>query len=164
VSQLPIPRGQLACGDERAIISRMSRFALLGWEPRPGEIAAIIRFGLVGVTATLAYLGASVFLLDRGINPGVANLAAFGVGTVTSYLGHYFFTYRSGGSHLKLGSRFFLVTACLVGMGVVLHHVALLVGATPRLAALFVSVVYPPLSFGLNHFWAFARGKQENTI
>lgn len=136
----------------------MNRFALSPWAPRPGEIAAIVRFGLVGVTATLAYLGASLLFLDRGMNPRLANLAAFGVGTVTSYLGHYFFTYRSGDSHLKLGTRFFLVTAALVGMGAVLHHFALVFGATPRLAALFVTVAYPPLSFGLNHFWAFARG------
>ena len=44
-----------------------------------------------------------------------------------------------------------------MGMGIVLHHVALLVGAAPP-AALFVTVAYSPLSFALNHFWASARG------
>ena len=136
----------------------MTRLARFGWEARPGELSAIVRFGVVGVAATLAFLGASLFFLDRGMAPRLANLSAFGVGTLTSYLGHYFFTYRSGGSHLRLGTRFLLVTAGLVGMGIVLHHIALLVGATPRQAALFVTVAYPPLSFALNHFWAFARG------
>ncbi len=136
--------------------------ARFGWERRPGELSAIVRFGVVGVAATLAFLGASLFFLDRGIAPRLANLAAFGVGTVSSYLGHYFFTYRTGGSHLRLGTRYLVVTLGLVGMGVVLHHLALLVGATPKVAALFVTVAYPPLSFGLNHFWAFARGAGGN--
>ena len=142
---------------------RMTRLAVFGWEPRPGEISAIARFGLVGLIATLAYFGASLFFLDRGMAPRLANLAAFGVGTITSYLGHYFFTYRSDGSHLKLGTRYFLVTAGLVGLGAGLHHFALLLGAGPRAAALFVTVAYPPLSFGLNHFWAFARGVPDGS-
>ena len=128
------------------------------WRPRPGEPAAIVRFGIVGVAATLVYLGASLVLLDRGIAPHPTNLIAFVLGTVASYFGHYFFTYRSDDSHLRMGTRFFLVTAALMALGAALHHLALLVGATPRQAALFVTVAYPPLSFALNHFWAFARG------
>lgn len=128
------------------------------WHPRPGELAAVLRFAVVGVASTLVYLGASLVLLDVGIAPRVTNLLAFVVGTVASYLGHYFFTYRSGDSHLRLGTRFFVVTAGLALLCAGLHHLALLLNATPRVAALFVTVAYPPLSFGLNHFWAFARG------
>ena len=128
------------------------------WNPRPGELAAVLRFAVVGVASTLAYLGASLVLLDQGIAPRLTNLLAFVLGTVASYLGHYFFTYRSGDSHLRLGTRFFLVTAGLALLCGGLHHLALLFGATPRAAALFVTMAYPPLSFGLNHFWAFARG------
>lgn len=128
------------------------------WRPRPGELAAIGRFAAVGVAATLAYLGTSLVLLDRGIAPHPTNLVAFVVGTVASYLGHYFFTYRSDDSHLRMGTRFFAVTAGLMALGAALHHFALLVGATPKAAALFVTVAYPPLSFAFNHFWAFARG------
>jgi putative flippase GtrA len=129
-----------------------------GWRPQPGELAAVFRFGVVGVAATLVYLGSSLILLDRGISPHLTNLLAFVVATIASYLGHYFFTYRSGDSHLRMGTRFFVVTAGLMALGVALHHIALLVGAGPRAAALFVTVAYPPLSFGLNHFWAFGRG------
>jgi hypothetical protein len=73
-------------------------------------------------------------------------------------LGHYFFTYRADDSHLRLGSRFAAVTAGLALLCVILHQAALLLGAGPRGAALFVTLAYPPLSFALNHFWAFARG------
>lgn len=128
------------------------------WRARPGEIAAVARFAVVGVVSTLVYLGASLVLLERGLAPQPTNLIGFLLGTITSYLGHYFFTYRSGDSHLRLGTRFFLVTAGLALLCSGLHQAALLVGADPRLAALFVTIAYPPLSFGLNHFWAFARG------
>lgn len=128
------------------------------WRARPGEPAAIVRFALVGVAATLVYLGVSLVLLGWGMAPQPTNLIGFLLGTATSYLGHYFFTYRSGDNHLRLGARFFLVTAGLALLCSGLHQIALLFGAEPRLAALFVTVAYPPLSFGLNHFWAFARG------
>ena len=128
------------------------------WRARPGELAAVARFAVVGVVSTLVYLGASLALLNQGVAPQQTNLIAFLLGTVASYLGHYFFTYRSGDSHLRLGARFFLVTAGLALLCAGLHQSALLLGAEPRGAALFVTVAYPPLSFGLNHFWAFARG------
>ena len=60
------------------------------WNPRPGELAAVFRFAVVGVASTLAYLGASLVLLDQGIAPRLTNLLAFVLGTVASYLGHYF--------------------------------------------------------------------------
>jgi putative flippase GtrA len=128
------------------------------WRARPGELAAIARFGVVGIGATLVYLGVSLFLLDRGLAPHPTNLVAFVISIVASYLGHYFFTYRSDANHLRMGSRFVMVTAGLMALSAALHHTALLFGATPQVAALFVTVAYPPLSFALNHFWAFGRG------
>ena len=128
------------------------------WRLRPGELAAVARFAVVGAGSTLVYLGASLILLNWGLAPQPTNLIGFLLGTAASYLGHYFFTYRSGGSHLRLGTRFFVVTAGLALLCAGLHQTALMFGAGPRIAALFVTLAYPPLSFGLNHFWAFARG------
>lgn len=128
------------------------------WKPRPGELGAIARFGLVGVAASLTYLGGSLALLTLGLTPYLANAAAFLASIAASYAGHYFFTYRSDDSHWRLGPRFLLVTAGLVGLSSALHAAVLALGASPRGAALVVTLVYPPLSFALNHFCAFARG------
>jgi len=125
---------------------------------REGELGSIVRFGLVGVAATLTYYLVSLALLGQGVAPRATNLVAFGFGTAASYLGHYFFTYRADDSHLRLGGRFFAVTAGLMALCAGLHQAALLLGAGPKRAALFVTVAYPPLSFAFNHFWAFARG------
>jgi putative flippase GtrA len=90
--------------------------------------------------------------------PQLANLAAFLASTAASYLGHYFFTYRASGSHLRLSARFIAVTIALSLLCSLLHQLALWAGASPQLAALAVTIAYPPLSFLFNHFWAFARG------
>jgi putative flippase GtrA len=128
---------------------------------KKGEIGAIFRFGLVGVVATLTYLGLSLLLLDWGLMPQLVNLIAFLAGTVTSYLGHYFFTYRASGSHVRLGARFVAVTIVQALLCGLLHQLVLWIGASAQLSALVMAVVYPLLSFLLNHFWAFSRG--ENT-
>ncbi len=119
----------------------------------------IARFGAVGATATLLYLGVSLALLRAGLVPQAANLAAFAAGTAASYLGHYFFTYRSDRSHLHIGTRFVAITLGLTALSSGLHQAALLLGASPQFAAVCVAVLYPVLSFALNHFWTFRRGR-----
>ncbi len=125
-----------------------------------GEFGAVLRFGVVGVAATLSYLGLSLLLLHWGMLPQLANLAAFLASTAISYLGHYFFTYRANGSHLRLSARFIAVTIALSLLCSLLHQLVLWAGVSPRLAAVAVTLAYPPLSFLLNHFWAFSRGVQ----
>jgi putative flippase GtrA len=129
---------------------------------RQGEPGAVLRFALVGVAATLSYLGVSLLLLDRGWVPQLANLGGFAAGTGLSYLGHYFFTYRSNERHLKTGSRFIGTTIGLTLASSLLHQAVLLLGAEPRLASLVVTCCYPPLSFLLNHFWSFSRGGRKS--
>jgi len=135
-----------------------------------GELGSAMRFGLVGIAATLTYLGMSLLLLGWGMAPQLANLAAFLVSTAASYLGHYFFTYRvsggafgrdtgrAAGSHLRLSTRFIAVTILLTLFCSALHQLVLWAGASPRQAAFAVTISYPPLSFLFNHFWAFSRG------
>jgi putative flippase GtrA len=135
--------------------------ALAAFGLKKGEIGAIFRFGLVGVVATLTYLGLSLLLLDRGLLPQLVNLIAFLASIATSYLGHYFFTYRASGSHARLSSRFVTVTIALSLLCSLLHQVVLWIGASAQLSALVVAVVYPLLSFLLNHFWAFSRGDTQ---
>ena len=59
------------------------------WLVRPGELAAIVRFAMVGVASTLVYLGASLVLLGWGLAQQPTNLIGFLLGTATSYFGHY---------------------------------------------------------------------------
>lgn len=125
---------------------------------QPGEAAAVVRFAVVGVAATLVYLALSLVLLAWGAAPRLANVGAFAGGTAASYFGHYLFTYRSRAKHRIVGSRFAIATLALTALCVILHHLALISGATPQAAATVVAVAYPPLGFAANHFWVFLRG------
>jgi len=124
---------------------------------RQGEGAAVTRFIIVGIGATLVYLAVSLQLLRSGVAPQLANLLAFGAGLTVSYGGHYFFTYRSSSSHAKAGTRFAWVTAALVAACSMVQQFALWAGISPERAALIIAVLYPSFSFLLNHFWSFSR-------
>lgn len=122
------------------------------------EILKIVRFALVGVIATAIYIGISFMLLNCDWNPRLVNLIAFISSTLASYFGHYFFTYRAQDSHWRLGAKFILATAILTAICGIFHAVILAFGVSPAWAVIVVSMTYPPISFALNHFWAFARG------
>jgi len=121
------------------------------------QIRTMVRFGIVGVLATACYVAASFLLLNAGMTPQIANLLAFIVSAVTSYLGHYFFTYRSADAHLHVGARFVAMTAGLMVLSSAIHQSALLMGIAPRGAAFAVALTYPPLSYACNHLWVYAR-------
>jgi putative flippase GtrA len=128
-----------------------------GLETVPGQFATAVRFFAVGVTATLGYFGVSLLLLRAGMWPQLVNLIAFGASLLLSYAGHYFFTYRSREAHSRTGTRFAIITLVLLLLCSAVQQLALWSDVPPEGASLIVAVVYPPLSFLLNHFWAFAR-------
>lgn len=130
------------------------------------ELLALARFGVVGVASTLVYLICSYALLTTGIvHPAAANIVSLLVGILSSYLGHYYFTYRLTGRHVFFGPRFLGVTAVVfcacIGLERVLNGVFLV---EPKVSAVAVAVVYPVASLLLNHFWTFLRGRPSPNI
>ena len=124
----------------------------------PGEAWQILRFGMVGTAASLTYLISSIVLLGLGMAPVAVNLAAFAFSLALSYLGQYYFTYRTAGTHRMLSVRYAASTAILIALCTALHWGLLQVSFDPRLASLAVTLTYPVLSFLLNHGWVYSRG------
>lgn len=117
----------------------------------------LVRFGLVGIAATLTYLILAMAMLHMGMLSQLANLLAFSLSLLASYVGHYYFTFRSGEPHRITSTRFGLSTLGLVALSSALHQALLWSGLAPGSAAVAVALIYPPASFLLNFFWAFAR-------
>jgi putative flippase GtrA len=117
----------------------------------------IVRFGLVGIAATLINMAIATMLLSMGIMPQIANLLAFSLSLLASYAGHYYFTFRSQEPHRYTSPRFGLSTLGLVALSSGLHQALLWSGLKPGSAAVVVALAYAPASFLLNYFWAFAR-------
>jgi putative flippase GtrA len=117
----------------------------------------IVRFIMVGIGSTLAYVGISFLLIRFSlIAPGVINIIGLSVSIWTSYLGHYYFTYRRAGRHIRFGSRFFAVTIFLFLFSTALTFAAVdRFGVSPYVNSIAVAVLYPVLSFVLHHFWTF---------
>ena len=77
-------------------------------------ILRIIRFGLVGLAATLTHAGILWALVEGYRMPAtVATLLGFLVAFVVSYLGHFYITFRSERSHKRTLPGYALVA--LVG-------------------------------------------------
>ena len=125
----------------------------------PGELRQILRFGAVGIAASLAYLVSSLILLAIGMPPLAVNVAAFAISLALSYLGQYYFTYRASGVHGRLSRRYAMTIFVLLAVGSALHWSLIWLAVSPPLASLAVTLIYPPLSFLFNHGWVFGRGR-----
>ena len=119
----------------------------------------LVRFGLVGVAATLAYtVLASLFTLGLGWRPVVASVVAYLICTVFSYLSHRRFTFRSSRPVGEEVHRF--AGLSVVGWAVAILSPWLLTdqwGLPPLVAILFVSGAVPTLSFLGMERWVFRR-------
>ncbi|HEX9808560.1 MAG TPA: GtrA family protein [Alphaproteobacteria bacterium] len=122
-----------------------------------------LRFGAVGVAATLTHVGLFAALIEfGGMAPLLANLVAFAVAVGVSFAGHYLWTFvedRPGPGRWRATRAMgrFLVVA-LVGLALnslvvylVVHALALPYGY----AILVMVSAVPVVLFLLNKFWAF---------
>lgn len=121
-------------------------------------IGLMVRYGLVGVAASLVHAGISLALHKLlGMDPFWSHATGWLGGLFTAYTGHYYFSFKDQASHK---SRFpkFVVTA-LTGFSLHQGGVLLLVNqmqldySTQALPILMVSV--PMVTFLMSKFWVF---------
>src|SRR6188474_377402 len=65
----------------------------------------LMRFGVVGISASAVHLAVVLLLVPLTVPPLVANVAAFGIAFQISYYGHRNWTFRANGaraSYMKL--------------------------------------------------------------
>jgi putative flippase GtrA len=119
------------------------------------EVLQIGRYGIVGVSAAVSYVGV-VVLLSKMIGPFGAAVLAQILATIISYIGHRVFTFRSSTAHRHAIPRFLVATAAsvIVNLGMtafassVLHMNAM---GTSVMAIGAIIVV----SYACNRFWTF---------
>ncbi|NJO55241.1 MAG: GtrA family protein [Rhodospirillales bacterium] len=120
------------------------------------------RFGAVGLTAT----GTHVFVFTSsievaGLAPLVANLAAFGVAVLVSFLGHFHWTFR-GEKAIRQPPpgvalvRFVMVAFTGLGLNSLAVYVTVNLLSLPYPYAIVLMITIVPLVvFGLSKFWVF---------
>ncbi len=117
----------------------------------------VVRFGAVGVTATVTHVLIVVALVESGLaRPFWANVVAFSTALVVSYFGNHAWTFELRGGHRRHLPRFLVVA--LVGLalnqGIVYGAVDLLAWDY-RIALAIVVTSVPAMTFLLNRYWAF---------
>jgi putative flippase GtrA len=117
----------------------------------------IVRFGLVGLVATATHMTVAAVLLWSFPDMPVllANLIAFAIAFIVSFVGHSRFTFRRSGSPVK-----FFATSVV---GFVVNNlvlVAVLLLTNWRLGAVAVAaLVSPVVVYLLSRHWVFLNTK-----
>jgi putative flippase GtrA len=121
------------------------------------ELLIVSRFSLIGVAAAGIHIGIVwILILESNINVFIANFVAFLVAFGFSFIGQYFWTFRSTSDLRRTLIRFFLVA-----LGAFLTNNLILVALlnvellSDLLAAVFAVFVIPLITYLAGRFWAF---------
>ncbi len=121
-------------------------------------LALMVRYGLVGVAASVVHAGISLLLIEYfEWQPFWSHAMGFFGGLITAYLGHYHFSFRDKGAHKNRFPKF-AITA-LTGFALHQSGVYLLVNQLQydykTLALPVLMVCVPVVTFLLSKFWVF---------
>ncbi|MEM8597692.1 MAG: GtrA family protein [Pseudomonadota bacterium] len=132
--------------------------------PRAVEtILRVLRFGIIGVAATLTHVAVLVLLVETGAtSPTYANVLGWIAAVPVSYFGHYFFTFAARSAHGATFARFMLLsgTSLAVSQGVVMVTQAL--GGPYQVAALIFVVAVPAANFVLMQVLVFIGSEPKS--
>jgi putative flippase GtrA len=131
------------------LLQRFARHRRLG--------AEVLRFGAVGIAATLTHVAIVLVLVEGGLaRPFSANVVAFAAAVFVTYFGNHAWTFRLAGGHARHFPRFLPVA--LSGLALNQAIVYLIVDVLAwdyRISLALVVTVVPAITFVLNRQWAF---------
>ncbi len=117
----------------------------------------IVRFGIVGVLATLTHVSIVMSIVESHLaTPLLANFIAFCLAITVSYSGHYKWTFKADKNHLACFSRFTVVALLSLGLNQGIMFLCINKLSWHYLAGLLVVVTTVPIvTFLVNRFWTF---------
>ncbi len=118
--------------------------------------SSMLRFGIVGVSATIIYYIVALIASKFGLVAVMANLVGYGAGVATSFVGHFHYTFKKRDNHVRYLIRFIVVTFFGYVLSNVIIFVVMDVNQAPFwLATLIVALTLPPANWICNRYWAF---------
>ena len=121
-------------------------------------IQQLLRFGMIGITATLVNFLVVVLLVELvKLHPLSANVFAFMTAFSVSYLGHQYWTFHDYEvNHKKAFRRFFTLSILSFAANEGLFFILLnTFHVYYTIALCLVLLVVPPVTFILNRCWVF---------
>jgi putative flippase GtrA len=128
----------------------------------PAGPALLMRFGSVGIVATVIYAAlASALMSEKWLSwsPVQASLVAYSAAALFSYFAHKAVTFMSRGQHRREAPRFLLLTA--TGLVVAYCTPALLTGflGLPGIVPILITcIAIPVVNLIVLGRWVFAAG------
>lgn len=124
---------------------------------RPELFGQLIRFGTVGIIATVIHTGVLVTLVEAFyLSPTPSNMVAFGCALTASYIGNYFWTYRSSASHTDTVIKFLAIALSAAALNYSIFHLMVDRLQLHYMFALgVVLVTVPSITFIFQKTWAF---------
>lgn len=132
----------------------------------PSTISQIIRFGVVGVIATLTHIAFFIAFIEMlGIGAFSANVFAYVVACIVGYSGHSAWTFRLHGNSSRRPtsatfSKFIVASLCGLAFNATIVFAVMQVLGRPYFHAIpFMATIVPLVVFMLNKRWVFAGVK-----
>lgn len=127
------------------------------------QIGQFVRFGLVGIFATVTHVALFVTLIEwLGIGTAGANVLAYLAACLVGYSGHSAWTFRVRADiRFQLQpatlTRFLIASLCGLGLNALVVHIVVEVLKMPYLYAIpFMATIVPVTVFALNRYWVFS--------
>lgn len=121
------------------------------------EFLLLSRFSIVGIIAAIIHIGLVwLFIAELNVEPVRANTFAFLIAFGVSFLGQYFWTFRTNQHWLRAIIKFFTVSFIAFGMNNLLLLSLLKIGIfTNTIAAIFSASIIPVVTYLFARFWVF---------
>lgn len=125
------------------------------------RFARLMRFGTVGVLATVVYYGLLWTMVELLAIPVlIATSAAFIFVTLENYILHYTWTFRSANAHTEALPRFLVMNVVGFGINWLVMYVGTSLAAFNYLVVQAVAIAaVTAWNLALSHFWIFRPAK-----
>jgi putative flippase GtrA len=117
----------------------------------------LVRFGIVGATSALVnFLGVFALVELFSLKPLIANIIAYLIASIVSYVGHYHWTFASNAEHHKSVFKFYI----MLGMNLLLNEALYafflyVVSLNYQLALILTIVIVPIFTFIVSKLWVY---------
>ncbi len=117
----------------------------------------VMRYGCVGLFVASCHAATALLLHHQiHVDATLSNFAGFIVGAVLSYIGSYYFTFKSTQGHRSSLPRFAFVWLIGIAINVGLFKALLSAFAVPFALNVFIAIALTPIAqYLMLHFWAF---------
>ena len=124
------------------------------------EFGRLVRFGVTGTVAALAYAELTFVLVETGLaRPVAATIFGYFVAATISYLGHMYFSFRVEPDHRTFFWRFVAMAAIIFAMTILVTYLVTdILGGSYRISIAAVTVLIPTTNYICNRFWVFQPG------